>query len=140
MSLVRQRLCRVVLNSKITLRTVRQRFADGPPLVRRIYHRQFQSVVRSIFSEANGPLQGSQTIRSCADQWGQPKFTYIEGSLSFPPPTRTKPPKALPLSLSSTWGRRQGQGFLALFPDGPSTSPDSSQDCTSCPLSILTNP
>ena len=48
--------------------------------------------------------------------------------------------KALSLSLSSTWGRRQGQGFLAWFPDGPRTSPDSSQDCASCPLSILTNP
>ena len=48
--------------------------------------------------------------------------------------------KALYLSLSSTWGRRQGQGFLAWFPDGPRTSPDSSQDCASCPLGISMNP
>ena len=117
--------------------TVRQWSADGPPLVRRIYHRQFQSAVRSNFSDADGPLRGSRTVRSCAEQWGQLELTYIEGSLSFSPTNPHQTSKSsLSLSLSSTWWRLQGQGFLAWFPDGPSTSPDSSQDSTSCPLGI----
>ena len=40
---VHQRLCREVLNLKNTLRTVRQRTADGPLVFGSIYQRQFQS-------------------------------------------------------------------------------------------------
>ena len=97
MRLVHQMLCRVVLSRKITLRTVRQRNADGPPVLGRIYQRQFQSAVESNFSEADGPLQGSRTVRSCAEQWGPPKLTYIEGSLSFSP---TNPHQTSKSSLS----------------------------------------
>ena len=82
----------------------------------------------------------SRTVRDWTERWGRPDFTYIGCPSHSPPPNRTHSQKALSLSLSSTWGRQQGQGFLAWFPDGPSTSPDSSQDCTSCPIGILTNP
>lgn len=34
------------------------------------------------------------------------------------------------------WGRLHGEGFLAWFLNGPSTSPDSSQNFPSCPLGI----
>ena len=56
------------------------------------------------------------------------------------PPNQTLLQKCLSLSLSSTWGRRQGQALLERFPDGPSTSPDSSQDSASCPRGISMNP
>ena len=56
------------------------------------------------------------------------------------PPNQTLLQKCLSLSLSSTWGRRQGQALLEWFPDGPSTSPDSSQDSASCPRGISMNP
>ena len=53
---VHQRLCREVLNLKNTLRTVRQRTADSPPVLGRFYQRQFQSVgsVKKN-SKADGP-------------------------------------------------------------------------------------
>ena len=81
-----------------------------------------------------------RTVRDWTEWWGRPDLTYKGCPSHNPPPNRTHHQKALSLSLSSTWGRRQGQGFLAWFPDGPRTSPDSSQDCASCPLGILTNP
>ena len=81
-------------------RTVLRRSADSPPVLGRIYQRQFQSAVRSIFSEADGPLQGSRTIRACAEQWGQPELTYIEVSLSFSPTNPHQTSKSsLPFSL-----------------------------------------
>ena len=43
MGLVHQRLCREILNRKNTLRTVRQRTADGPPVLGSICQRQVQS-------------------------------------------------------------------------------------------------
>ena len=79
MRLVHQRLCRELLNRKITLRTVRElsvhpasfgytgglplskertvrrRSADSPPVLGRIYQRQFQSVGSVKNSKADGP-------------------------------------------------------------------------------------
>ena len=118
-------------------RTVHRRSADSPPVLGRIYQKQFQSAVRSNFSEADGPLQGSRTVRSCAKQWGQPELTYIEGSLSFSPTNPHQTSKRLSLFLSQACGGDDKvKAFLAWFPDGPSTSPDSSRGSPSCPLGI----
>ena len=53
---VHQRLCREVLNLKNTLRTVRQRTADGPPVLGRICQKQCQSSCSVKNSKADGPL------------------------------------------------------------------------------------
>ena len=76
-------------------------------------------------SEADGP-PGYRGRSAPAQKGGVKLLDLYEVSLSLPPPNRSLTQKALFLSLSSTWGRRQGQGFLAWFPDGPSASPDPS--------------
>ena len=126
--------------AKITQRTVLQRTADGPP-------EAVQNLPEAVFSQvAVCKLKGGRsarvprTVHEWTERWGQPDLTYIGCPSHSPPPNRTQHPKALSLSLSSTWGRRQGQGFLAWFPDGPRTSSDSSQVCASWPPGILTNP
>ena len=103
----------------------------------RFYQRQFQSVGSVQNSKADGPP--GYRGQSATGQKGGVGQTLLILDVPLTPLHQTahKHPKALSLSLSSTWGRPQGQGFLEWFPDGPSTSPDSSQDCASCPLGIF---
>ena len=140
MRIVHQRLCREVVNRRNSLRTVRQRTADSPPMLGRFYQRQFQSVGSVKNSKADGPPD--YRGQSANGQKGGVGQTLLILDVPLTPLHQTahKHPKALSLSLSSTWGRPQGQGFWEWFPDGPSTSPDSSQDCASCPLGISMNP
>ena len=84
--------------------------------------------------------KGPRTVRYWTEWWGRPDLTYIGCPPHLPHQTEHILQKCLSLSLSSTWGRRQGQAFLEWFPDGPRASPDSSQDCVSCPLGISMNP
>ena len=130
MRLVHQRLCREVLNCKITLRTVR---LCWPKFARGSFNRV--SVKKFIGGRS---ARISRTVREWIERWGRLDLTYNGCPSHNHPPNRTHHPKSS-FSLSTTWGRRQGQGFLAWFPDGPRTSPDSSQDWASCPLGILTN-
>ena len=120
-------------------RTVRRRSADSPQC--------WEEFTRSkIQSDGSVKIQRRTVRQDTADsprldrKVGSARLDLYWMSLSQPLPNRTHHQKALSLSLSSTWGRRQGQGFLAWFPDGPRTSPDSSQDCASCPLGISMNP
>ena len=121
-------------------RTVRRRSADSPPVFGRIYQRQDSVGWQCKDSKADGPP--GYRGQSATGQKGGVGQTWLILVVSLTPLHQTthKHQKGLSLSLSSTWGRRQDQGFLAWFPDGPRTSPDSSQDCASCPLGILTNP
>ena len=139
MRLVHQRLCRVVVNRKNTLRTVRQRTADDPPMLGRIRQRQFQSGV-SVKIQWRTVRQDTADSPRLDRMVGSARLDLYWMSLSLPSTKPHTTSKSLSLSLSSTWGRRQGQGFLAWLPDGPRTSPDSSQVCASCPPGILTNP
>ena len=120
-------------------RTVRQRTADGPPVLGRFYQRQFQSVGSVKNSTADGP-PGYRGQSANGQKGGVGQTWFIRGvPLTLPHQTAHILQKALSLSLSSTWGRQQGQAFLEWFPDGPRASPDSSQDCASCPLGISMN-
>ena len=85
--------------------------ADGPPMVH----------------ERSAPAQNGGT--------GHP-WTYMPKSLS--PPTIPHPHhQKLYLFLSQACGGDiKVKDFLAWFPDGPSTSPDSSCNSPSCPLGI----
>ena len=118
--------------------------AKGPRTVRLcwavFYQRQFQSVGSVKNSTADGPP--GYRGQSATGQKGGVGQTWLILDVPLTPLHQTahKQPKALSLSLSNMWGRQQGQGFLAWFPDGPSTSPDSSQDCASCPIGISMNP
>ena len=139
MRIVHQRLCREVVNRKNTLRTVRQRTADGPPeAVQNLPEAVSVGLQCKIF-RCGRSAKGPRTVRDWTEWWGRPDLTYIGCPSHFPHQTTHILQKALSLPLSSTWGRRQGQAFLEWFPDGPRTSPDSSQDCT-YPLGILTKP
>ena len=134
--IVHQRLCREVVNRRNSLRTVRKRTADGPRMLGR-----GSSVSCSVKNFKGGrSAKGPRTVRDWTELWGRPDLTYIGCPPHLPHQTEYILQKCLSLSLSSTWGRRQGQALLEWFPDGPSTSPDSSQDSASCPLGISMNP
>ena len=114
-------------------RTVRQRLC-------RFYQRQCQSGCSVKNSKVDGP-PGYRGQSANGQKGGVGQTWFIRGvPLTLLHQTTHKHPKALSLSLSSTWGRQQGQALLEWFPDGPSTSPDSSQDSASCPLGISMNP
>ena len=82
----------------------------------------------------------SRTVRACAELVGSPDLTYMGCPFLLPPPNRPLPTKALSF-LSQARGRNlQGGGHLSWFPDGPSASPNPSQDSPSCPLGILMIP
>ena len=87
-------------------------------------------------SKADGP-PGYRGQSATGQNGGVGQTWLIMGVPLTPPHQTAHLIQKLSLSLSSTWVRRQGQGFLAWFPDGPRTSPDSSQDCASCPLGIF---
>ena len=116
--------------------TVRHGSADGPQVLRKIWTEAVFSGDLLEFYKGRRSTVRSRTVRACAERWGRPDLTYMGCLFHLSPPNRTHPLKALSF-LSQARGRNlQGGGFLAWFPDGPSTSPDSSQDSTSCPLGI----
>ena len=92
MRLVHQRLCREVLNRKITLRTVRQRTADGPPVLGSFYQRQFQSGV-SVKIQWRTVRQDTADSPRLDRMVGSARLDLYWMSLSLPPPNRTHPPK-----------------------------------------------
>ena len=117
--------------------------ADSPPKDRgRSAHVWAEAVSVSCsvkISKADGPPKDSG--QSATGQNRGVGQTWLILDVPFTsPPNQTLLQKCLSLSLSSTWGRRQGQALLEWFPDGPSTSPDSSQDSASCPRGISMNP
>ena len=92
MRIVHQRLCREVVNRRNSLRTVRQRTADSPPVLGRFHQRQFQSVgsvkikrrtVRQII--ADSPRMDRKVWPARLDLYWM--------SLSQPPPNHTYHPK-----------------------------------------------
>src|SRR6185295_1951248 len=98
--------------------------AKGPRTVRACWA-EAVSVSCSVKNFKGGrSAKGPRTVRDWTELWGRPDLTYIGCPPHLPHQTEYILQKCLSLSLSSTWGRRQGQALLEWFPDGPSTSPD----------------
>ena len=123
MRLVHQRLCREVLNRKITLRTVRQRPADGPPVLGRIWQRQFQSGV-SVKIHKRMVRQDTADSPRRDRMVGSARLDLYWVSLSPPPPNRTPHPKALSLSLSSMWGEMTRSRLFGVVPGRSENIPE----------------
>jgi len=75
-------------------RTVRQRTADGPPVLGRFYQRQFQSVGSVKKFNGGRSARISRTVRDWTERWGRPDLTYIGCHSHSHPPNRTQTSKS----------------------------------------------
>ena len=94
MRIVHQSLCREVVNRRNSLRTVRQRTADSPPVLGRFYQRQFQSVGSVKNFNGGRSARISRTVRDWTERWGRPDLIYKRCPSHSPPPNHTYPPKS----------------------------------------------
>ena len=162
MRLVHQRLCREVLNRKITLwtvressvhpasfgytgglplskeRTVRRRSADSPPVLGRIYQRQFQSG-GSVKIQRRTVRQDTEDSPRLDRMVGSSRLDLYWMSLSLPSTKPHTSKSSLSFSLKHV-GETTRSRLFGVVSGWFEHIPDSSQDCTSCPLGILTNP
>ena len=92
--LVHQRLCREVVNRKNTLRTVRQRTADGPQeAVQNLPEAVSVGLQCKIF-RCGRSAKGPRTVRDWTEWWGRPDLPYNGCHSHLPSPNRTQHPKS----------------------------------------------
>src|SRR6185312_4482985 len=92
MGLVHQRLCREVLNRRNTLRTVRQRTADGPP---EAVQNSTEAVSVGLQCQSGYSVKiQRRTVREWTERWGRPDLIYKRCPSHSPPPNHTYPPKS----------------------------------------------